>query len=214
MNLRGSEWVLVGPRAFKACVGRFARPGWVRFPHVPASFGKAARPPGRARRGPSSLWIAVVLCLLAGPVIAVAGDEEPSGRFDSPMWVMMRSAVVPGWGQLKNGSYLRALVVIGLEAAFFERLYFENRMVREYRDKAKHASDESLVAFYQSRVDRHKGHRRDFIWWTSVLIGLSMGDAYVDAHLKQFDVRLQVEPDMGSTEAPDPGVRLGLSLSF
>jgi len=35
----GSEWVLVGPRAFKACVGRLWRPGWVRFPHVPATFG-------------------------------------------------------------------------------------------------------------------------------------------------------------------------------
>ncbi|MCK4303381.1 MAG: hypothetical protein KAY24_04020 [Candidatus Eisenbacteria sp.] len=150
----------------------------------------------------------------AGPPSA-GPSEATTGRFDTPTWVALRSLVMPGWGQAKNGAWLKALLVAGVEMAFIERLVFENRMVHEYRDKA--LADPSEAAFYQMKTERHESHRRDFIWWTSFLVALAMGDAYVDAHLHDFDVRLQAEPSIepgGQDESVGLAVRVSLGLRF
>jgi hypothetical protein len=124
--------------------------------------------------------------------------------------------VIPGWGQAANGAWIKALLVAGIEAAFFERLIFEDRLVHEYREKAQTLPSEA--AFYRRKEERHKSHRRDFIWWTSFVVALAVGDAYVDAHLRSFDVRLQAEPRLedGSDGkgARELGLRVSLALSF
>ena len=238
-GMDGSEWVLVGSRAFKACVGRLARPRWVRFPHVPASFKGASF--GEAPLLGSRLWTermlrrrahaaaALLAIWLIVPPIAQAQEamdegtgrppaglsEATAGPFDAPTWVALRSLVIPGWGQAKNGAWLKALFVAGVQIAFIERLVFENRMVHEYRDKA--LDDPSEAAFYKMKAERHESHRRDFIWWTSLWVALSMGDAYVDAHLRDFDVRLQAEPSTepgGGDESVGLAVRVSLGLRF
>ena len=140
---------------------------------------------------------------LAAPVVNAEPDTlRSSGFFDPPTWVALRSLVVPGWGQAKNRSWLKALLVAGLEAAFVERLYFEDRLVGEYRRKRYEYP--AQADFYERKEERHKGHRLDFIWWTSLFVGLSMGDAFVDAHLKDFEV------DLGPGTDPDPEQAGGL----
>ncbi len=140
----------------------------------------------------------------AAPVESPADSVEapgPRGHFDSAGWVMLRSGLIPGWGQAKNGQWLKALVVIGIEAAFFERLHFEQGRIDYYRDRAAAlppGADEKHD-YYMSKVERHERHRRDFTWWTGLAVLLAMGDAYVDAQLRDFDVNLQYEPE------PQPG---------
>lgn len=125
---------------------------------------------------------------------------------------MLRSIIVPGWGQAKNGAWLKAVLVAGIGAAFYERLYFENRMVGVYqRKEVEAAGNEDQVAFYERKEERHRNHRRDFIWWTALFLGLAGGDAYVDAQLKGFDVKIQVAPE----DEPVPqtgGAALGLKF--
>jgi hypothetical protein len=130
---------------------------------------------------------------------------------NAPTLVMLRSVLVPGWGQAKNGAWIKAVLFAGMGAALYERVYFENRMVREYAQKAQDAhGDESLVNHYEKKVARHENHRRDFIWWTCIFLGFCGGDAYVDAHLKGFDVRIQVEPDYEGS--PQGGLLESLTL--
>jgi hypothetical protein len=143
-------------------------------------------------------------------------DASPRG-FDSPSWVMARSALFPGWGQAKNGAWWKALLVAGLESAFLERLYYEDRMTGIYRARAAATpvvSDEH--AFWDAKTRRHIGHRRNFTWWTGLLIAVSVADAYVDAHLRGFNVRLEGAPE--ETGAPVPGQRgakgVSIALSF
>lgn len=143
-------------------------------------------------------------------------SATPSGRFDAPTWVMFRSLAFPGWGQAKNGTWLKALIVAGIEVAFIERLVYENRMVHEYRDKAAACPPESdeKADYYRQKQERHESHRRDFIWWTSLFVLLSMGDAYVDAHLRAFDVRLQAEPEVGEGDGDGESAALSLRISL
>ncbi|MBP7669068.1 MAG: hypothetical protein KA123_00610 [Candidatus Eisenbacteria bacterium] len=152
-----------------------------------------------------------------------AAAEGKPGRFDSPTWVMARSLIVPGWGQAKNGAWWKAIAVAGIEGALLERLFYEARVSRDFERKAARfpeGSDER--ARYLSKSEKHARHRRDFTWWTALFVILSMGDAYVDAHLQRFDVSLQggedIDPETGgdggggSGPAP-PGIRLGLRLA-
>jgi hypothetical protein len=116
---------------------------------------------------------------------------------------MARSLLVPGWGQAKNGAWWKAILVAGLEGAFLERIAYENRMAHRYDALiAGRAADDPDLPMLEAGARRHRSHRRDFVWWTSMLVILSMGDAYADAHLRRFDVRVQ---DDGDDQAGAPG---------
>ncbi len=181
----------------------------------------------------SALLALALLVIAPGEAQQAPGDSEPGGQpanrspavadsarlaprrayFDRSGWVMARSALIPGWGQAKNAKWLKALIVAGIEGAFFERLVFENGRVHYYRDRAAElpAEQEGKRAYYEAKVERHEDHRRDFIWWTSLAVALAMGDAYVDAQLRDFDVELQAEPEpVGASEGG--GLRLRLSI--
>jgi len=154
-----------------------------------------------------------------------AAQEQPDslrtvGRgLSGPTFVMLRSLVVPGWGQLKNRAWLKALLVAGIEGALIERLLFEDRVSGDFASKAALFPEDSAErARFEWKSEKHSRHRRDFTWWTAIFIVLSMGDAYVDAHLKRFDVRVQTEPEEEgaapeSRANPRFAVRLGLRLA-
>lgn len=40
----------------------------------------------------------------------------PLGRYDQPHWVMLRSLVIPGWGQWHNGSWIKTALIGGPDA--------------------------------------------------------------------------------------------------
>lgn len=161
--------------------------------------------------------LALFVLLAPGPARAEE-DEAPRGRFDAPAWVMLRSALIPGWGQAKNGEWFKVLLAVGLEATFAERLRFEHCMVQRYEQRLLWAEERGAgeIELDQLRwkVEKHENHRRDFIWWTSMLVVLSMGDAFVDAHLKSFDVQLQTEPAEDDPPAQGTHLRVGLVYRF
>jgi hypothetical protein len=125
---------------------------------------------------------------------------------NSPTAVMARSLIIPGWGQAKNRAWVKAIVVAGVEGAFLERIAYESRMANRYAALADaYATDDPLRVPLDQGVERHRNHRRDFVWWTGLWVFLAMGDAYTDAHLKHFDVRLQEDPSPGDRSDATPG---------
>jgi hypothetical protein len=143
---------------------------------------------------------------------AAEGPAKEPGRFDSPSWVMFRSLLIPGWGQAKNGAWAKAVLVAGLEITFFNQLISERRSVDDYERKAEEDPDNADE--YLAAADRHRERFRDWVWWTGLLILLSMGDAYVDAHLKDFDVRLQAEPQIEEANEGNQGTDIGMRVSL
>ncbi len=143
---------------------------------------------------------------------AAEGPAKEPGRFDSPSWVMFRSLLIPGWGQAKNGAWAKAVLVAGLEITFFNQLISERRSVDDYERKAEEDPDNADE--YLAAADRHRERFRDWVWWTGLLVLLSMGDAYVDAHLKDFDVRLQAEPQIEEANEGNQGTDIGMRFSL
>lgn len=97
----------------------------------------------------------------------------------SPTGAVIRSTLVPGWGQMYNGKWLKALIVVGTEAGLAG-----NAMLMNSRMLNSNTPDER--EFYQY-------HRGTFVWWFVGIYLLNILDAYVDAQLFEFDV----SPDLG-----------------
>ncbi|MFO7889596.1 MAG: DUF5683 domain-containing protein [bacterium] len=91
----------------------------------------------------------------------------------SPTTAVIRSAVLPGLGQLYNGKIFKAILVFGGEAALAgNAVYYNQQLVQ--------SSSEDEREFYRDIKSR-------FLWWLFAVHLLNVIDAYVDASLFEFD---------------------------
>ncbi|MEM6265178.1 MAG: DUF5683 domain-containing protein [Bacteroidota bacterium] len=171
------------------------------------------------------------------PSLFYAGKTPPY----SPRVAWKRSLLFPGWGQLYNDSYWKIPIVYGGLAGLGYIVFLNDQGYKDFRrayririqqadgldisdeDLAFLASDDiyanSDVGGLRSRRDRL---RRDRDFYVILTIGwhlLSVLDAYVDAHLKGFDVSeditFKVRPVLIPTvegNALAPGLGIGMPL--
>jgi hypothetical protein len=91
----------------------------------------------------------------------------------SPWGAVARSAMLPGWGQCYNESYIKSVVAFG---AFF---YFASRI---YNYEIQYRDTEDV--FYRDK-------RITNTWYLGFTYFLIMVDAYIDAYLYKFDETIQ-----------------------
>jgi hypothetical protein len=121
------------------------------------------------------LFFIVVLCLSEARAQESADSLMiPPPRTKSPKVAVIRSAVLPGWGQWYNEQKLKSLLVFGAEAALIGNAVYYNQLA------VKGATDDER-RFYQDVRGR-------FLWWLIAAHLINVLDAYVDAHLWNFDV--------------------------
>jgi hypothetical protein len=106
---------------------------------------------------------------------------------------MFRSVLFPGWGQWANGRHLKSAIVFGAEGYLIYRATRAGLRERDARDAARREPE--LEPFWLAEAERHNAERRDYTWWTVFAVILSMGDAYVDAVLGDFEAEFEPEPD-------------------
>lgn len=109
---------------------------------------------------------------------------------------MLRSLVMPGWGQFYNDKPVKGLFYGTLELGLLGLVFYEN-------SEAEHARDmyqETGLASWQNSYDTHSSLRRDFIWYTAGAWVVGLLDAYVDAYLFSFEAEnARFEGDVGFT---------------
>jgi hypothetical protein len=143
----------------------------------------------------------------------------------NPKVAMLRSAIIPGWGQWYNKKYWKIPIIygaLGISASvFFYNLktYRELRQAVIYRAKDTHEDSLRVAPEFQSfstqflRVNRNAFRQNiDYsVLAFLILWGLNVVDATVDAHLKAFDV----SPDIGLRLSPNlSSYNKGISLVF
>jgi hypothetical protein len=137
--------------------------------------------------------------------------------FDAPRWVMARSLVVPGWGQLHNGSWIKALLVAGSEGLLVSRMREDQKEldridqeVLAARRDGDDAREVAAVQAYNRRLDDLTGRE----WMFAGLLTYALLDAYVDAHFRDFKIEFENDPALPGGKAPKRGARLSLRRSF
>ena len=150
-------------------------------------------------------------------VVARTVGLKPPGRFDSPRAAMIRSAIVPGWGQLHNGSWLKALAVAGVEGALgynivkdLDELDRLNARVEAARTAGDAAAELDAVMAYNDRQSLLVQRQ----WLLGGAVVYAMVDAYVDAHFRHFDVEFKHDPALPEGVPVRPHARLSFRWSF
>lgn len=105
----------------------------------------------------------------------------------NPTHAMLYSAFIPGGGQLYNQAYVKASVVIGLQSYLIGTAFYHDSKMDDYKSKASSSSDPYLTQSYRQRAEEFKDKRTSDIWWIGITAALSVLDAYVDAHLADFE---------------------------
>ncbi|MCB5262870.1 MAG: DUF5683 domain-containing protein [Candidatus Cloacimonetes bacterium] len=105
----------------------------------------------------------------------------------NPTHAMLYSAFIPGGGQIYNQAYVKASVVIGMQTYLISTALYHDSKAQDFSSKAASSSDIYLVEHYRQRADKHKEKRTSDIWWIGITAALSVLDAYVDAHLADFE---------------------------
>jgi hypothetical protein len=108
----------------------------------------------------------------------------------SPTGAIIRSAIIPGLGQLYNQSYWKVPVIYGV-AAFFAYEYKtnnDNYKVYSIKYEAVKETDATRADYYKRWREFYRDSRDSYIWYFSLLYIINILDAYVDAHLFDFSV--------------------------
>ncbi len=127
--------------------------------------------------------------------------RDSTRAIKSPTGAMLRSMIIPGWGQLYNQKPFKALLIGGSEIGLGINIALQHQW-------AKRAATENDRAFYLN-------NRNLSVWYLAALILYSMADAYVDAHLFDFDEspNLSVSPAEWG-DGIEPFFALGLRISY
>ena len=99
----------------------------------------------------------------------------------NPRTALLRSAVLPGWGQFYNDEPLKGIIFGTLELGLLSWLIAEH-----------FASEEARINNDDAAYQIHRQRRLDLIWYTSAAWLFGMLDAYVDAYLFSFSTENEV----------------------
>lgn len=94
---------------------------------------------------------------------------------------MLRSAILPGWGQFYNNEPLKGIVFGTVELGLLSWLIAEHI-----------ASEEARKNNDEPSYQLHSQRRLDLIWYTSAAWLFGLLDAYVDAYLFSFSTENEV----------------------
>lgn len=128
--------------------------------------------------------------------------KKDSIRNISPRTALIKSAIIPGWGQLYVRKPLKAAIYVSLEAYHIYRMIEYNSIyqyVKETKEtigigewNKKSEQEKKAAVFdetgYNLKINswRAREKRNKYAWWCAGIYFIGMLDAYVDAHLYNF----------------------------
>ncbi|RJP73460.1 MAG: hypothetical protein C4539_01670 [Ignavibacteriales bacterium] len=165
--------------------------------------------------------ILLLVALLSVPGFSQTDSLTQSDTSASQSYVMkkssigalLRSAIIPGWGQIYNESYWKAPIVWGFTGYFLYNWIRNNNKYKDYASLYSNsltlsdnvANINNLRSYYKESRDFYHDQRDLFTIYMFITYALNLLDAYVDAHL--FDFNVDEEPMTNS-------MRLNVRINF
>lgn len=129
---------------------------------------------------------------LSADSVRVAGDNQKEFRMaKSPLVAVGLSAILPGAGQIYTKNYWKAPVILGLGGYWVYEWIKLNNNYKDFRDRY-YASIQAFPPNGDGQLlkdrDFYHDERDKFAWFLGGLYFLNLVDAYVGAHLYDFEV--------------------------
>ena len=151
---------------------------------------------------------------LLNPADSVKKDSKPV-KFrmtKNPMMAVLYSALLPGLGQFYNKSYWKIPLIALIGGYFGYEIVKNNNNFLNYRDRyansqtPENPSGNQLLKTYR---EFYRDQRDQFILYFGLMYLINLADAYVDAHMFDFDVSDKVRFGLtGSNKT------VGLKINF
>ncbi len=109
----------------------------------------------------------------------------------SPSVAVLLSALLPGAGQFYNESYWKIPIIGGLVGYFGYEYFRNNNLYKDYRNRYSSSQNDSVPEgdlSLKTLREFYRDQRDDFVWYFLIVYVVNLVDAYVDAHLFDFDV--------------------------
>ena len=125
-----------------------------------------------------------------------------------PRAALIRSAIIPGWGQVYNKKPLKGLLYLSVESYFVYNFIYYNRLYGYVKETKKTVGldiwvgtnttpglteaekKDAIFAITGHKLSmntwRPREKRNKYAWWSMGFYLICMLDAYVDAHLYYF----------------------------
>ena len=145
------------------------------------------------------LWCLMVLLSIEQKIFAQGTKTQAdtlTAETKSPKGALVRSALIPGWGQWYNENKWKAVLVLGTEMVLIGNVIFQDRMARQSKTTWER--------------DYYLNNRNQFTWWYFGVYLLNLLDAYVDAHLWNFDTG----PDLKFVPTMDGPRYVGITFTL
>lgn len=113
-----------------------------------------------------------------------SSDETEFKMTKSPWGAVARSAVIPGLGQFYNESYWKIPLIWGTAAWLVYNWADNNKLYSDYKSLYQNTNNE----YYRRLRNFYRDQRDKFTIYLGLLYLLNLVDAYVDAHLFDFNV--------------------------
>ena len=109
--------------------------------------------------------------------------EEVELKVKKPFKAAALSLFIPGGGQFYNGAYLKSTGVLVLETGMIGLVAYHHIKAEDSYDKYKISGNEDDYNDYLNYYYK----RQSDLWWLGTVVFLSTIDAFVDAHLFNFE---------------------------
>jgi len=145
--------------------------------------------------------------LVAGLLIILKSNLQSASPADtlmkiSPKGAFIRSAIIPGWGQVYNKKPVKGLVLLSAEGYFLYNFFYYNRIYDYVKTTKETLGVETWVGLteeekkaqvlavtgYELTLNswRPREKRNKYGWWSLGTYLFGLLDAVVDAHLINF----------------------------
>ncbi|MCM2272588.1 MAG: DUF5683 domain-containing protein [candidate division Zixibacteria bacterium] len=137
---------------------------------------------------------------------SVTDTIDPETRLrQRPTTALLKSLVIPGWGQAGNGRWFKAIVFAGLQVWFVGEVAHYGRQASDFKNLYERSADVSQRNDYYGLYEDRRQERNKYIFFLGLATLVSVFDAYVDAHLSGAPdaqkIGLQFSPSPDGTHA-------------
>ncbi len=123
--------------------------------------------------------ILILIILICFPLVSQEVVKKP-------FKAAVLSFFIPGGGQFYNESYWKCAAVVAIEGSLIGLYTYHFIKENDYFDKYEKTFDTNDTKYYDKYTDYYNKRQND-LWWLGTVIFLSTLDAFVDAHLFDFE---------------------------
>lgn len=122
--------------------------------------------------------------------IALSQEVDTMQIYQKSPWnAVLKSAIMPGLGQIYNKAYWKVPIIWGFIGWFGYNVWQNNQQYKEYKNLYQISIEQGQENFIYKRIREFYRDQRDlFAIYLGLTYFFNLVDAYVDAHLFNFEL--------------------------